>query len=314
MKVSRWLVWAALLASNSGCADKQLQPVMVSSAGMPGYAVGYPSRLQAELALLDADRKQAAELPPSLPARAREFKPGPDPRLLPLIVRQADEAGRSEAYDATYAEVMGLQAFWNEERGSITARANGAAQKQIAEAGCTQHVELGGPIGYALKDGVDRELEKRLRGVNEAHRTIERQKGALGTANTAAAKQLADDVARSSYLVYVALVEERDAIQRLLAERPDIDATLEAAVEFEHSYQQSSAPAAEKKASQERLAAIESSRAAIPGLVAAAEAAIKDIDRQIEDRRALHETALERLESELQAQLTPAQAAAGTRR
>jgi hypothetical protein len=304
MKWFRWAILGALTASSSACASKQVQPVMVSSAGASGYALVYPDRLRAEVELLQASRKQAAELPPSIATRARDFKPIADPQLYVLIVQRADESGRSEAYDAAYEEALGLNRFWEEERGPITARVNGAAQKHIAEAGCTQQTELGGPISYALKDGIERQLEKRLRACNEAQRMIERQKTALGTANAAAARQLADDVARSSYAVYVALPER---LQHLVDERSDVESTLDGAIDLERRYQQSGVPAAEQKASQERLTALQTSRNAIAAPATAAEAALKDLDKQIEDARASHEAALERLEGGLQALQAPAQ-------
>lgn len=292
-----------VLLAVTACGGSPPQPVTVSSAGLPGYALGYPDRLGAETQSLVAGKAQATELTEKFSTRSREFKAGADPGLLLLVVRQSDQAGRSEAFARTTAEARALGAFWEEERGPIAARANAAAQKQLTEANCGAcgQADLNGPIAYALTNGVEKQLEKRLRACNEAHRTIEHNKDALGTGNLAIAQKLADDVAFASHRVHVALPEARDRIDTLLDERDDVESTIERALEWERSYQGGDRSAADKKESQARAAALEKTRAAIPAAVTQAEAARKDLDRQIEEMRKRYGAALEALENELEA-------------
>lgn len=292
----------AVLMSTMGCASRQVKPVMVSSAGSTGYALSYPERLQAEVQSFDLNMHALVGAKQTKDPSLRDLKPGADPKLLLVIVQQSDHAGRSEAYASSYAELTGLHTFWDEERNAVTGRVSGAAQKQVTEAGCNQQIDLGGPISYALKDGVDRQLAKRLRASNEAHRTIEFNKAALGAGNVAAIQALADHIAFRSYLVNIALVEQRDRIQHLLAERSDVDATLDASIDWERAYQQGGRSAADKKASQERMAALEKARAAIPGLASDAEAKLEDLDPKIEDLRKEHEAWIEAMQDELEAQ------------
>jgi hypothetical protein len=60
--------------------------------------------------------------------------------------------------------------------------------------------------------------------------------------------------------------------------------------------------AAEKKASQERMTALQKTRAMLPGATANAQTARKDLDQQIKDARKSYQSGLEALENELKAQ------------
>ena len=299
-----WPLVSIALCGSAGCASKRPEPIMAPSAGLPSYAIGYPERLSAETAVLVADKQQAHDLSEKMATRPTELKPGANPELLLVIVKQADEAGRSEAFVQANAEARELRAFWEEERGPITARVNGAAQKHLTEANCgpCAQTDLGGPLSYALSNGIDKQLEKRLRACNEAQRTIELNKDGLGNGNVAPVQKLADDIALTSYQVNVALPQERNRIDSLLDEQDDIESTLTRAIEWEQAYQATNRSAADKKDSQERLAVLEKSRAAVAPAVTNAEAARKDLDPQIEQARKRYADALEALENELKAQ------------
>ena len=304
MFAPRSLAMGCLLLTAAGCADKQPKPVMVSAAGLPGYAISYPDRLSAEATMLAEDKKQAAEQSQKLNTRTSELKSGADPSALLTIVQRADQAGKTEAFARANAEARSLRAFWEEERGPISARANGAAQKQLTEGNCGAcgQVDLGGSLGYAVGAGIDKQLEKRLRAANEAHRTIEYNKHRLGAANVPIVEKLADDIALTSYQVNIALPQSRDRIDGLLAEQEDVDETLARAIDWERKFAAGAASPADKKDSQARLAILEKSRAAIPPAATSAQAARKDLDPQIEDLRKRYAATIEALEEDLEAQ------------
>jgi hypothetical protein len=295
----------------AACADKQPKPIMVSAAGLPSYAIRYPDHLTAETNMLVADKQQANEQSAKLSDRASELKPGADPEAMLAVVQQADQAGRTEAYARVNAEARSLREFWEEEHGPIAARANGAAQKQITESKCgaCDKLELGGTLSYAVGAGIDKSLEKRLHAANEAYRTIEYNQDRIGAANVPTAQKLADDVALTSYQVNVALPQSRDRIDALLDEQDDVDATLVRALEWERNLQSENRSASDKRNSQERIALMEKSRAAIPPAATAAGAARKDLDPQIEELRKRYATTLETLEKNIEAQPQPARAA-----
>jgi len=304
MLAPRLQVWCCLLLTLAACADKQPKPIVVSAAGLPSYAIGYADRLNAETILLIADKRQATEQWQKLSARTGELKPGADPAAVLAVVQQADHAGRTEAFARANEQGRSLHAFWEEERGPITARAKSAAQKQLTEGNCgaCSQLDLSATLGYAVGAGIDKQLEKRLRAANEAYRTIEYNEGRIGAANVWTVQKLADDIALTSYQVNIALPRARDRIDALLAEQGDVDATLVRAIEWERSHLAASRSAVDKRNGQERLALLEKSRAAMPGAVAGAQAARKDLDPQIETLRERYAENLEALESNLKAQ------------
>lgn len=302
MLAMRPLAPCCLALALVACADKRPKPVMVSAAGLPSYAIGYASHLTAETNLLIADKQQALEQSQQLNARTGELKPGADPAVVLVVVREADHSGHTEAYARAYEEARGLHAFWESERGPITARANGAAQKQLGEGNCGAcgQLELGGTIGYAVGAGIDKQLEKRLHAANEAYRTIEYNEERIGNANVTTVQKLADDIALTSFRVNVALPQARDRIDALLAEQDDVDATLVRAIEWERNYATQAKSPTAKRNSQERLNLLETSRTAIPQAVTAAKMARKDLDPQIEELRKRYADTLEALEKQLE--------------
>jgi hypothetical protein len=292
-----------LLLTLAACADKQPKPIMVSAAGLPSYAIGYADRLSAETALLIADRQQAAEQSQKLSGRSEELQPSADPAAVLAVVRQADHAGRTEAFARASEQGRSLRAFWEAERGPISVRARNAAQKQLTEGNCgaCSQLDLSGTLGYAVGAGIDKQLEKRQRAANEAYRTIEYNEGVIGAANVPTVQKLADDIALTSYQVNIALPQARDRIDALLAEQGDVDATLVHAIEWERSYLAGKRSAVDRRNGEERLALLDKSRAAIPAAVAAAETARKDLDPEIETLRKRYAENLEALESNLEA-------------
>jgi hypothetical protein len=286
------------------CADKQPKPNMVPASEIPAYAVAYPDRLTAETEQLVTDKQHATEQSEKLSARASDLKPGADPAVMIVVVRQSDEAGRTAAFADESRAARDLRAFWKEERGPITARANGAAQKQLTEGNCgsCNQLDLSTSLGYAVGAGIDKQLEKRLRARNQAHRTIEAHEDRIGTANVPAAQKLADDIALTSYQVNVELPMARDRVDALLAEEDDVSSTLTRAAEWEQSYQTGDRSARDKKRSQGRLELLEKSRAALPTAVESAHAARKDLDPDIEALRKRYAQTIEALEKNLEAQ------------
>jgi hypothetical protein len=308
MLAPRLHVLCCLLFTLAACADKQPKPIMVSAAGLPSYAIGYADRLSAETNVLIADRQQAAEQSQKLSARTGELGPGADPAVLLAVVHQADHAGRTEAFARANEQGRSLRAFWEAERGPISARAKNAAQKQLTEGNCgaCSQLDLSGTLGYAVGAGIDKQLEKRLRAANEAYRTIEYNEGGIGAANVRSVQKLADDIALTSYQVNIALPQARDRIDALLAEQDDVDATLVRAIEWERSYLAGNRSAVDRRNGGERLALLDKGRAAIPAAVAGAETARKDLDPLIETLRKRYAENLEALESNLQAHKTRA--------
>jgi hypothetical protein len=263
-------------SAGAGCAGNRYDAKVASSADSAGYALRYADELDAATQVLRADTQRAHDLTASLPAHSQDVKPGADRDVLLRIIEQSDAAGRGQSYARVQAEERALRAFWEAERGPLAARASSAAQKEVADAGCTQTVELGGTMQHALRDGIDKQLERRTRAANEGQRTLEQHKAKLPPGSTVALQRLSDEVAQASHLVHVALPADAEELSRLLHERSQVEATLARLLDEERTLQADPHKPSEQKASQERVVQIEKSRSALSGRAKTAEDALRD--------------------------------------
>lgn len=283
----------------SACAGQKLQPLMASSVESTPYAVQYPAELEATRALLAEEKTQAQTLSAGLAAQSKGLKTPLDTDLALRIVDAADEAGESEGYANARAQERAVRDFFEEERGPLGSRIHNAVQQKATEAKCESTDQLTSSVSYALREGVDKQLERRLRSQSEAHLLIERNKTSLGQANVAVLQKLADDVTVNSYLVNNALIEDQNRIARMLAERRSVERTLEDAIEEETRPPTTPQSPAERKASAERLAELTKSRDAIAASVTNAEGEIKTSEEQVKAAQAEFDAALSALRDEL---------------
>jgi hypothetical protein len=254
------------------------------------YALAYPAALEASRKQLVDDKTRATELTNQI--RERQLKTAADPQLLVEIVERADRAGRSRSFVTAQREARAFRAFWEEERGAIAARVSAAAQKQISEAHC-QDVDLGPGTSHALREGFDRQLDKRVREHNDAQELIERERSALGPSGVNELQKFADEIAYTSYLVNVALIDDKDLIEQQLSDRRDVERTLEQRSAQERQHAQSAKSKEERKQSEERAAELDKSRAALAAAVANADAETKEIEHSIEQAQTDYDLAFD---------------------
>ena len=307
MSQPRALLAFALFAS--ACAGSRLEPTVESSSSGPGYAVLYPETLAAATERFAADKERAHALSSALPQRAGDLKPGGDRELLLRVVNEADEAGRSQRLRGELAEQRAVERFWAEERGPIAARVTAAAQKQLSEGGCKE-IDPQPAIAPALRDGVERQLERRARAANEAHRTIDQHKARLSASSLSAVQRLADEIALSSQYAHVVLVEDLRELDRAIGEQRAIAATLKRALDDERAIQADPRNAADQRASQERVIEIEKSRAALQPSVERARAVMKDYEQQLDVAQREHAEAVDAVREALPAPPAPVEKAA----
>jgi hypothetical protein len=302
-----------LVCAASGCASNQLQPTVVSSADTTGYAVRYPEALAAEAASFAAHKRQAHELSSRLGAPLRELRPGDDRALLLRIVDQADADGRRESFARAQRTDRTLRAFWDEERGPISARVAGATQKQVSEAHCTV-ADTQPAVQQALRAGYDRQLERRLNAHSEARTMLDRYRTRFSAATFAAMERLVDDIALDSYLVNVALVEDVNALNQRVSELDAVQATLQRSAEQEQALQKSGQKGPEQKATEERLQQINASRSALAASRDKAQRELSDHQAQLQLARDEYARALTAVKTSLATPVaaTPAAATART--
>jgi hypothetical protein len=287
-----------------GCAGKQLTPTIDSSSSESSYAIAYPVVLEHQRQQLVEDKTKATELTGQL--RERELKTNADPKLLEEIVDASDRAGHSHTFVAAQREARAFRTFWEEERAPIASRVTAATQKQIADAGCPQEVDVAGATSYALKEGFERQLEKRVREHNEAQHIIEHNRAAFPGPALSEIQKLADDIAYASYLVNVAMIDDKDAIERMLAEQRSVASTLDDSLERERKYASEHAKTKEeKKVSEERIADLEKSKAQLDASVRNAEGESKELEQTIRQAQGDYDAGLTALLERIRARPTP---------
>jgi hypothetical protein len=273
-----------------GCGGRQMRPTIESSASAAHYALDYPAALEASRKQLADDKTRATELTNQI--RERQVKVAADPKLLVEIVERADRAGRSRAFVTAQREARAFRAFWEQERGAIAARVSAATQKQISEANC-QQVDVSAGTSHALREGFERQLEKRVREHDDAQELIERERSALGPAGVNELSKFADEIAYASYLVNVALIDDKDLIEQQLGDRRDVEHTLSQGAAEERRRAQALKSKEERKQSEDRAAELDKSRSAIATAAANAEAETREIEHSIEQARTDYQLAFD---------------------
>lgn len=280
------------------CGGREMRPTIESSASVSQYALTYPVALEASRKQLVEDKTRATALTNQI--RERQLKVTADPALLVQIAERADRAGRSRSFVTAQREARAFRSFWEEERGAIAARVNAAAQKQVTEANCA-NVDVSTSTGPALRESFERQLDRRVREHNDAQALIERERAALGPAGVNELSKFADELAYASYLVNVALIDDKDRIAQQLSDRAEVERTLDRRLAEEQRYAQAEANKESRRQSQERGAALQKSRSALAAAVGNAEAETQEIEHTIEQARTDYHLAFDAARERLKA-------------
>lgn len=288
---------AVLLTGAVGCAQK-IEPEIASAANEPRYASEYPDQLRHSMDAINAGETKTKELDGKFGSLADGLKSPPWAKVLE-VVKLADAEGRAYAYIEAKREHDAAAAFFDAEKDEINRKVAGAAGAAAKAKGCD--VDVSGAASYALKDVIEKRLEKRFHDRSAAHLYIERNATSLGKENVEKLSNAADDIAEAAYTAHVVVVEEKLRIRRMIAEAESVKASLDASIRAEQQYQgETGRTPAEKKASEER---VEAARKAQGNLDAAVMAA-KSIDERADERVAAitkaYDDAIAKLVADLQ--------------
>lgn len=288
---------AAPLLLVAACSTSGQTPVLPSSAGQSAYALRYNEELAAATKAVNDAHEREKTLTSGFDAHIEALKK-PDWSKVELVIDDSDEAGKSADFAEAQGEAMVVKSFWDAERNDITARVNGGAQHSLKQAGCT--ADTAGPISYALNDAITKQLQKKLRSKNEAFVVIERYKTSLGPQNVATLEKLADDISEASYDVHMAMHVQHNRVKRLVSDKSAVKSTLDRFIEEENELQKEPGRTeADKKASQDRIAAAEKAKSEIDAVVEQAEAVSKDMEKQIEAATKEYEDALKAIKEKV---------------
>jgi hypothetical protein len=287
------------LGALPACGAPKPEPEYASSANHSHYAREYPEKLNAVTSDFGSRRAEARKLLGELAQGPGKLKDPPSWAHVLEIVDRADEDGRSHAYVGRLRRVEGASAFFEAEKDEINKKVAGSVAYTAKKKGCDE--AIAGAAPPALKDAVDKQLEKELHDASEAQQLIERYRGELGKDNAAALEKEADDLSRASYLVHIEIVEDKLRILRMVSEADQVKKTADDAIAAEKSYKESNKKLTdpEKKASEARIADMNKSKASIDAAVKQAQGVAPGLDDEIKKIQKEYDDALDGLRSKI---------------
>jgi hypothetical protein len=293
MTIAKTTWWMLVGVLSLGCAGQKVEPQVASSAGQANYAVQYPASLQSiSNDYVNAEgevRKNTTDF-----AKYPDQLKDPPWPVVQGVVTRADEAGRSGSYVEGRSDYEAVQEFFTEENSDITKKVAGSAQYVAKKKDCD--VDVSGAVSSSLKEAVDKQQEKRLRAHNDAHVIIDRYRESLGKANAAALEKQADDISETSYTAYVRTALLKARAMRLLDEANQVKKTLDQSIAEERTFQaEPGRSAADKKASNDRIAKMEDGKVRIDSAVPQLQAMVKEIDQRNDAIKKEYDTALDAL-------------------
>jgi hypothetical protein len=195
--------------------------------------------------------------------------------------------------------VQAASAFFDAEKDEINRKVAGSVAFAAKKKGCDEGIAGAAPA--ALKDVVEKQLEKELHDGSEAQQVVDRYRGELGKENAATLEKQADDISLASYLVHIAIVEDKLRIVRMAAEADQIKKTADDSIAAERDAQASNKKMsdADKKASEARISEMNKSKASIDAAVQQAQAVLPNLEDEIKKIQKEYDDALAALRSKI---------------
>lgn len=279
------LVLVAALACVPACNEKNgKQPVVASAAGEYGYASRFPSEMSDARGGITEKEAEAKQKSADFPGYPSELD-NPSYEHVRIVYEKADKEGQSASYVKGSQESETVSEFFKDEKDELSRKVAGAAEYTADQKGCAKS-GAGSAAVSAMNRAVEDRLEKRLRAQSDAHLYIEENPDSLGKKNTEKLAHHADEIARASYLVKVALVESKLRIQAMVDESSQIKSTLtRSAKEAQQVIDDPNRGEEDKKAAKKRLEVASKANEEIDGEVSQAKAALKEIDERLKTSR-----------------------------
>ncbi len=280
------------------CSAPKPEPEYATSTNHSHYARDYPADLGTVTKGFSDRRVEARKIIADFNGYPAKLKDPPSWPHVAEIIDRADEDGRGYAYVERSRRVQGAAAFFDAEKDEINRKVAGSVAYTAKKKGCDE--AIAGAAPPALKDAVEKQLDKELHDASEAQQLVDRYRGELGKENAAALEKQADDLAHASYLVHIALVEDKLRLLRMVGEADAIKKTADDDIAAERAFQQGKKVTdADKKASDARIADMNKSKAGIDAAVKQAAGVGPSIDDEIKKIQKEYDDALEALRSKL---------------
>ena len=289
----------AALSTCAACSAPKPEPEFASSANHGHYARDYPAELNLVTKAFSDRRVEARKLMGDFGTYPGKLKDPPSWAHVLEVVDRADEDGRSYAYVDRLRRVQAASAFFETEKDELNKKIVGSVAYTAKKKGCDE--AIAGAAPPALKDAVEKQLEKELHEASEAQQLVERYHGELGKENAAALEKQADDIARASFLVHIAIVEDKLRILRMVSEADQIrktaDDDIAAEKAFQAGFKKITEP--EKKASDARIADMNKSKASVDAAVKQAQGVVPSLDDEIKKVQKEYDDALDALRAKI---------------
>ncbi len=289
-------------AALAACNTQKPEPLTASSASQATYAEHYPDNLAASRQKFVDGETDARTVIEGMSTYPDQLK-NPDHNGVLTVVTKADEDGKSDAYAHRYAEAEVVARFHAEEKEKLNQQVAGSVRYVLKDKGAgSDVVDAGGSAAVrGMEKAVTKQLEERVREASEAHRFIEDNQETLGKQNVEKLKKQADDIARASYIVHVAVIEQQRKLEDQVAEASEVKKTLEATIETEFAIAADPTSSPSRKAiAEKRASAAEAARGKLDAEVEQSEAALKELQKRNEQLAADYEKALDALKDKLE--------------
>lgn len=271
--MQRFIIAVGCLVWASGCANNSNNkaPQIAGAGEQVSYAARYPDQMDTLNKQLQSDEQDARTSMDSWDKMPAEVT-GAQKLDVKGMVGKADHAGKSGGYVAERRKMNDVRAFYTEEKDEIGKKVAGSVEYAAQQKGCGDK-ELGGAAVYGVKEAIDKRIEHRLRDANEAQVELDDHRHETDKATADKLEKRLDEIATTSYLVHVDIVDTRNQLEERRGEAGKVKSTLDKAIEKSRS---SKRPDAAK-----RTAELEKQRAAIDALDEQAKQNLQGVDERI---------------------------------
>lgn len=283
-------VGALVFASGCASSTSNAKSPQIAGAGeQTSYAERYPEEMDTLTKQLQSDEQDARTAMDSWDKMPGEVS-GAQKLDVKGMVGKADQAGKSAGYVSERRKMNDVKAFFVEEKDEINKKVAGSVEYAAQQKGC-ENKELGGAAVFGVREAVDKRIEHRLRDSNEAQVELEEHRQETDKATADKLEKRLDEIANTSYLVHVGVVDTRNALEERRGDTSKVKSTLDKAIERNR--------AAKGPEAQKRAAELEKKRAAIDTLDAQAKTSLEGVDERIKKLQSEYKEKLEALKDKL---------------
>ncbi len=273
-------LFCSVLLTAACTKSNELPPLTTPSSGQPAYATHFPESMAATRGAIDQQETKANRMIGEM----SQFATSIDTKAwnhVSATYKLADSAGRSSDYADRYDQNGAITTFFEEEKQPIQNGVVGSAAYTAKQNECKDPNQIGSSALHGLNKAVDKSLQEKMRGHDEAHAYIAAHSNAIGDKAVEKLKDQADKISETAYLVFVGVEKSRRQLKQRIDESADIKKTLQRAAEQDSAAAtDASQPDGDRKNAQARAAAENDSLARVDSELQQAQHVLTEIDQR----------------------------------